>query len=370
MPEIQVDLSSSPAHRYIVRIDSGLLGRLGEIVRDTAPAKSCAVMTDRTVADLYLATALQSLQAAGFTVTPFVFPAGESFKTLATVSNAYDVLISARLERQSPIIALGGGVVGDLTGFVAATLLRGVPFVQVPTTLLAAVDASVGGKVGVDHPLGKNLIGAFHQPRMVLMDVQTLPTLPRVELQCGLAECVKHAIIRDADLFDFIDNNLPAIFSSDPRVLSDLVAWNIRIKATIVMEDPFENGVRAILNLGHSFGHALETVAGYTGLKHGQAVALGTIAATNMAIHRGILDIVSHARIKGLLEKIGLLANPPRIDPSAAMQMMYNDKKIRDGKLRIILPTSIGSAEIIADARPEEILAAMASIVSRNSGGV
>ncbi len=339
------------------------------MVHQAAPAPTCALITDSVVAELYGKQARHSLEQAGFKVTLFVFPAGESSKTTRTVETAYDVLLAACPERRSPVVALGGGVVGDLAGFVAATLLRGVPFVQVPTTLLAAVDASVGGKVGVDHANGKNMIGAFHHPRAVLMDANTLRTLPKIEVQCGLAECVKHAIIRDAGLFDFISANLPAIFDGNSGVLTELVAWNVRIKSAVVMADPFEHGVRAVLNLGHTFGHALETLAGYTGLKHGQAVGLGTLAASTMARNRGILDDTSHKKIEGLLRDIGLLDFRPAVDIAAAMALMRGDKKVRDGRLRLVLPTAIGSAEIISDAQPEEVAAAIEAITSPSSRG-
>ena len=362
MSKIDIQLPALSLSDYSVHVNAGLLERLGEMVHQVAPAPGCALITDSVVAKLYGRQARDSLEQAGFKVTLFVFPAGESSKTTRTVEAAYDVLLPTRPERRSSVVALGGGVVGDLAGFVAATLLRGVPFVQVPTTLLAAVDASVGGKVGVDHAAGKNMIGAFHHPRAVLMDVNTLRTLPKIEVQCGLAECVKHAIIRDAGLFKFIGANLPAIFDGNSHVLAELVAWNVRIKSAIVMADPYEQGVRSLLNLGHTFGHALETLAGYTGLKHGQAVGLGTLAASTMALNRGILDAASHIQIEKLLRDIGLLDIRPTVDIAAAVALMRGDKKVRDGRLRIVLPTSIGSAEIISDAGPDEIATAFESI--------
>ena len=370
MPKINIQLPAPPSCDYLVHVDCGLLGRLGEMVRQVAPAPTCALISDSLVANLYGQQARQSLEQAGFNVTSFVFPAGESSKTTRTVDAAYDALLAARLERRSPVVALGGGVVGDLAGFAAATILRGVPFVQVPTTLLAAVDASAGGKVGVDHARGKNMIGAFHHPRAVLMDVHTLSTLPKIEVQCGLAECVKHAIIRDAGLFDFIRTNLAAIFEGHADVLTELVAWNVRIKAAIVMADPYEQGVRAFLNLGHTFGHALETLAGYTGLKHGQAVGLGIMAASTMAHNRGLLDGPSHAEIEALLRSIGLLDTRPAVDIAAVMGLMRGDKKVRDGQLRLVLPTAIGGVEIISDARTDELQAALQSITSPLTGGV
>ncbi len=282
---VHIQLPAPPAPAYDVLVESGALSNLGTHADTVAPAPSCGLITDTNVAPLYLAAAKTSLQAAGYRVIEHIIPAGEAHKNIQTATTAIDAMLNARIERATPIIALGGGVVGDLAGFVAATVLRGVPFIQVPTTLLAAVDASVGGKVGIDHAAGKNLIGAFHQPRLVLTDIATFRTLPPREVRCGLAECIKHAIIRDADLFAFITAQLPQILAHDPAAMQELVAWNVRIKAAIVQEDPFEHGVRALLNLGHTFGHAIETITNYQ-IQHGECIALGTIAASRLSQNR------------------------------------------------------------------------------------
>ena len=295
-------------------------------------------------------------------------PAGEQHKTFRSVSDAFDTILSHKaggVERATPVIALGGGVVGDLAGIVAAALLRGVPFIQVPTTLLAAVDASVGGKVGVDHATGKNLIGAFHQPKIVLTDIATFATLPPRELRGGLAECIKHAVIRDPALFAFIADNVPKIMACDPETLAHLVAANVAIKAAIVHEDPFEKSVRALLNLGHTFGHALETVLHFTGLIHGEGVALGMIAAGRLACALGGKDAFPAAdltKLITLIDYVGLPTYCVELDVDKALAAMMADKKVRSGKLRFILPTKIGHARIATDVPPEKVRAALDSL--------
>ncbi len=360
MSEILLQLPSTAAIAYSVHVGAGLLSELGPRVKEHAPSPSCALITDDRVATHYLAMARASLESANYRVCSFVFPAGEGNKTMRTVTAAYDTLLSARLERSSPVIALGGGITGDLAGFVSATLLRGVPFIQVPTTLLAAVDASVGGKVGVDHAMGKNLIGAFHQPAGVFTDVTTFKTLPALEMQCGLAECVKHAVIKDAKLLDFIDRHLPAILACDSDMLAELVAWNVKIKAAVVMADPFERGERALLNLGHTFGHALETLGGYANLSHGQAVALGVVAACQLAVQRGEYPRASALAVESLLKRIGLPVRIAIADPAAVFKAMGSDKKIISGRMRLILPSQhIGQARIAADIPKTQIIEAI-----------
>ncbi|HVS71550.1 MAG TPA: 3-dehydroquinate synthase [Phycisphaerae bacterium] len=366
MKTVTVTLPAATAAPYDIRVEAGALARLGEQVRAVAPAPSCAVVTDSIVAPLYLERAKASLAAAGYRVLTHTIPAGEQHKTLATASAALDTFLNARIERATPVIALGGGVVGDLAGLVAATLLRGVPFVQVPTTLLSAVDASVGGKVGVDHPAGKNLIGAFHQPRAVITDIDTFKSLPPRELRCGLAECVKHAIIRDAALFAFIETHVHQLLACDSPSIEELVARNVAIKAAIVMDDPFERGVRALLNLGHTFGHAIENVMGYTGIAHGEAVALGTVAATRLAIERGEFPARDLPRILALLQAIGLSTALPGLDPDRTFTAMGTDKKVAGGKLRLVLPTAIGAAHVVptSDADVPAIRRAIASLAN------
>jgi 3-dehydroquinate synthase len=361
MNTITVAIPSSAPAPYEVRIAAGLLETLGPAVRALAPAPSCAHITATTVAPHYHHAALQSLTAAGYRVIEHVFPAGEENKTVHTAVGALDAILAPKaggVERRSPVIALGGGVVGDLAGFAAATLLRGVPFIQCPTTLLAAVDASVGGKVGVDHPAGKNLIGAFHQPRLVLTDIATFSTLPPREMCGGLAECIKHAVIRDASLFTFISDNLSRIMACDQAALGELVARNVAIKAAIVQEDPYEKSVRALLNLGHTFGHAIETLHNYKGVSHGEAVALGMIAAGRLANARRTFPTEDLRKLHALLRQTGL-PTTISVDPDKAITAMASDKKVQAGRIRLVLPTRIGQAEVVQDADPQEIRTAL-----------
>ena len=359
---IPVNIPAVPASTYDVRIAPNLLAQLGPIVKSLAPAPSCAIISDSNVAPLYLHTAKASLLSAGYRVIHHIIPAGEQHKTVQTAMGAMDTLLNAKVERATPVIALGGGVVGDLAGFVSASVLRGTPFVQVPTTLLSAVDASVGGKVGVDHPAGKNLIGAFHQPRIVLTDIVTFATLPPRELKGGLAECIKHAIIRDASLFSFIADNSARILACDESVLVDLVAQNVAIKAAIVHEDPFEKSVRALLNFGHTFGHAIENVLLYTGVIHGEAVALGMVAAARLALARNEFPADDLKKLVTLLDYVGLPTCCVDLDIDKAFAAMATDKKVREGKLRFILPTRIGHAHIVTDVPADQVRAALASL--------
>jgi 3-dehydroquinate synthase len=368
MHTIPVQIPAVAPHSYEVRIGAGLLDQLGALMRQVAPAPTAGIISDSNVAPHYLARATKSLEAAGFRVISHVIPAGEHYKTLATVSSALDAFLNARVERATPITTLGGGVVGDLGGYVSASLLRGTPFIQVPTTLLSAVDASVGGKVGVDHPAGKNLIGAFHQPRLVLTDIATFQTLPPRELRCGMAECIKHAVIRDADLFAFIRENIGRLLACDLGLLSELVAKNVAIKAAIVHEDPFEKGMRALLNLGHTFGHAIEATSDYAalatggGIAHGEAVALGMVAAGRIAEALGRFPKQDLDAMIALIAAAGLPTRHVALDLEKTYATMFTDKKVRSGKLRFILPTRIGNAEIATDIPEQAVRDALASL--------
>ncbi len=348
-----------PHHRYEVRIGQGLLAHLGTMAREVAPHDKAAVVVDEAVEYTHGLAAARSLKEEKFDTQIAVMPSGEEHKTLGTYRDLMEVLLNARLERSSPVVAVGGGVTGDTAGFVAATYLRGVPFIQCPTTLLAMVDASVGGKVGVDVPQGKNLIGAFHQPHLVLIDIDTLQTLPDIELRCGLAECVKHGVIRDPRRFQWLDEHADAILAKDADTLAELVDWNVRIKAAVVMEDEKESGVRAHLNFGHTFAHAVETVVGYDKIKHGQAVSLGMVAASIFAAKRGMCDAAMVESLIDTLERIGLPTGmrnlPPSVNLTEAMKM---DKKVRGGKVRLVLPRRIGEVVIIDDAGVGELIEA------------
>ncbi|MEX0774462.1 MAG: 3-dehydroquinate synthase [Phycisphaeraceae bacterium] len=363
MPTIALTL---PHHRYDIRIEPGALAHLGDRAKQVVPHGRAALFMDAAVAATHGQAATDSLTKAGYQVVAHQVPSGEVHKTLDTVRRLYDVLLDARLERKSPVIALGGGVVGDTVGFVAATYLRGVPFVQCPTTLLAMVDASVGGKVGVDVPQGKNLIGAFHQPSLVVIDTDTLSTLPPRELRCGLAECVKHGVIRDAALFDWIADHVDDIRRLDGDTLVELVARNVQIKANVVMADEKETGERAHLNFGHTFAHAIETTTGYGAggsYQHGEAVALGMVAATRLAVDIRRCPAAVLGALVELLQKIGLPTRAEQLPATGKlMDAMLSDKKVAGGKVRLVLPDRLGAVSIVNDAPREAIVAAWDSL--------
>jgi len=347
---------------YDVVIEPGALDRLGDYVRAAAAHARCALFSDAAVSRLWGGRACASLEAAGFRVTRAELPPGESHKTLATVQRLYDALLEAQLERRSPVIALGGGVTGDTAGFAAATYLRGVPLVQCPTTLLAMVDSSVGGKVGVNVPQGKNLIGAFHQPVRVVIDPLVLRTLPARELRCGLAECIKHAVIRDPELFEFIARELAALQALEPAALVELIRRNVAIKAAVVMEDETETGVRAHLNFGHTFAHAIEATAGFGAILHGEAVALGMIAACELGAALGHCPADLPARVRELVARAGLPVRAKLPPDSALEAAMAHDKKIAAGRIRFVLPARLGSVQIREGAPAAAVSAAWSTI--------
>lgn len=344
---------------YDIVIEAGSLRRSGAFVRDLAGEKTrkAGLVTTRTVAELYMDRVFDSLAGAGFEVTPVVLPDGEEHKTIAAWESILARFIEARFERSSMIVALGGGVVGDVTGFAAASLYRGVPFVQVPTTIVAQVDSSIGGKVAVNHPLGKNLIGSFYQPRGVFVDTRVLQTLDRREVISGMGEVIKHAVIRDEKFFSFLETNLESImgFKAGDEVMERFIAWNCRIKAEIVADDERESGVRAILNYGHTVGHALETVTGYSRFTHGEAVMLGMVSAGEIARARGLFSGADYNRQTGLLRRAGIHYDIAGIQPRAVFEAMALDKKVSGGTVRFILPSSIGEAGIYADVSGDEI---------------
>ncbi|MCX5660317.1 MAG: 3-dehydroquinate synthase [Planctomycetota bacterium] len=348
-----------PHHRYQILIEPGLLARMGEQVRRVAPHRLAALMFDASVREPHARVAQASLAAAGFQVTPRAVDSAEERKTLETVRDLYAVLVEGRLERTSPVVALGGGVMGDSIGFLASTYLRGVPFIQSPTTLLAMVDASVGGKVGVNLPQGKNLVGSFYQPHLVLIDTDTLMTLPARELRCGLAECVKHGVIRDPDLFAWIEDRLDAITALDSATLVELVRRNVQIKANVVMADEKETGERAHLNFGHTFAHAIEAISGYGVYHHGEAVALGMVAAARLAAKAGRCPAELPVRITRLLDRIGLPTSAPNLPPThSLMEAMKLDKKVAAGKIRLVLPERMGAVSIVGDTPEAAVVAA------------
>ncbi len=348
-----------PHHRYTIHIAPGLLADLGSMARKAAPHDRATLIIDDKITDTHGQAALASLKAASFDPLATTMTASEGHKNLATVQSLYHKLLDEHLERRSPVIALGGGIVGDTGGFVAASYLRGVPFIQCPTTLLAMVDASVGGKVGINMPQGKNLIGAFHQPVLVVIDTDTLNTLPKRDFICGLAECVKHGLIRDPELFDWIDQNINAILAQDSATLVELIERNVRIKAAVVMEDEKEAGVRAHLNFGHTFAHAIEAGTEYGRYLHGEAVSLGMVAAARLAAASGRCDSTVVDRLVALLKKTGLPTQANDLPTNdKLMSIMQSDKKVADGQVRLVLPDQLGKVSIVNDTPAHAIAAA------------
>lgn len=347
--------------RYDALIRRGLLQQAGTSLRPLTPSPRVAIITDSNVAARHLEPLRESLRSAGFESLVAVIPAGESHKELSTLLPVFDTLLAAGLDRATPVITLGGGVVGDMGGFVAATLLRGLPLVHVPTTLLAMVDSSIGGKTGVNHRQGKNLIGAFHQPRAVLIDPDVLQSLPPSELHNGLAECIKHEIIRDAAGFAGLERNIDRALALDMDYLAELIAHNVTIKAKIVEADPLEKGERAHLNFGHTFGHAIERASDYN-LSHGKAVALGMVAASRVAVALRMIDEQTCRRITDLIQRAGLPIAGVSNSVDDVLAAMRVDKKLADGRLRFVLPTRIGSVVLRDDVPAEVVRSAVESL--------
>lgn len=350
-----------PGGSYTISIEPGLLARVGPELRKQSTSAKAGIVTDSHVGELHLQSLENSLKSAGFETISATVPAGEQHKNLPMLLPLYDQFLSAKIERSTPIVALGGGVVGDMTGFLAATILRGVPFVQVPTTLLAMVDASVGGKTGVDHPVGKNLIGAFHQPIAVFVDPATLATLPPRELHGGLAECIKHDLIRDGQAFSRLDSLIDRVLKLEMDALAELVAHNVAIKARVVESDPFERGERAHLNFGHTFGHAIESVSKFS-YSHGQSVALGICAAGYASQKMGYISGDDRRRIVATIARAGLPTTGLQLDPAKVAEAMAFDKKVKDGRIRLVLLEEIGRAIVRDDVPPQIIREAIESL--------
>lgn len=335
-----------PTGSYPIYLAEGALAGAGPRLAELGHQGRCTVVTNEVVGRHHAGSLLKGLRQAGFEPVLLYLPDGEQFKTLDTVANLYRQLIEARLDRRSPILALGGGVLGDTVGFAAATYLRGVPFVQIPTTLLAMVDASVGGKTGVDLPQGKNLVGAFKQPEMVVVDPNVLETLPTVEFRAGLAEVVKHGLIGDPALFAALEQG-----DFEP---SGMLARAIQVKIRVVEEDPFEQGRRAVLNLGHTFGHAFERLANFE-MRHGEAVAIGLVCAARLAVHLGYCPAEVKGRIIALLQKLQLPVEPPAYPFAQVWAAMSTDKKRQGHTLRFILPRAIGDVDIFSGIAEAEV---------------
>ena len=343
---------------YPIDIGSGLLARRELFEAHLGPGR-VAIVTNETVAPLYADRLEATL--SGRPVQRIVLPDGEAHKTLGTLNRIYDALLSANADRRTVLLALGGGVVGDIVGFAAATYQRGIPYIQVPTTLLAQVDSSVGGKTAVNHALGKNMIGAFHQPLAVVADTDTLGTLPERELGAGLAEVLKHAAIRDPRFLDWIEANATALRARAPEALAHAIRRSCEIKAEVVSEDERETGARALLNFGHTFGHAIESGLGYGKWLHGEAVAAGMVLAARLSARLGKIDSREAERLARIVAALGLPVDPPPMPASRWLEFMGRDKKNQGGHITLILLEALGRAAIVKDTRPEDLEAFLAA---------
>ncbi|MEQ9726821.1 3-dehydroquinate synthase [Pseudomonas sp. WHRI 8822A] len=352
MQTLHVDLAE---RSYPIHIGAGLLSR-ADLLTPHIVGRQVAIVTNQTIAPLYLQTLQDTL--ADYRVTPIVLPDGEAFKNWETLQLIFDGLLGARHDRRTTVLALGGGVIGDMAGFAAACYQRGVNFIQLPTTLLSQVDSSVGGKTGINHPLGKNMVGAFYQPQAVLIDTRSLDTLPPRELSAGLAEVIKYGLICDEPFLGWLEENMSALRSLDQAALTEAIERSCAAKARVVGADEKETGVRATLNLGHTFGHAIETQMGYGVWLHGEAVAAGTVMALEMSYRLGWINADERDRGIRLFQAAGLPVVPPReMTPAQFLEHMAVDKKVLDGQLRLVLLRSLGEAVVTSDY-PAEILSA------------
>jgi 3-dehydroquinate synthase len=345
MQTLQVELGN---RSYPIHIGQNLLSQ-AELMLPFLKRKQVAIVTNTTVAPLYLKKLADPLRAAGVSVIEIILPDGEAYKNTETLNLIYDALLKNRCERSTTLIALGGGVIGDMTGYAAATYLRGVPFIQIPTTLLSQVDSSVGGKTGINHPLGKNMIGAFYQPQLVLADIDTLTTLPARELSAGVAEVIKYGLIRDEKFFDWLETNISKLMALDIEITSEAVYRSCLNKAQVVAADEHETGERATLNLGHTFGHAVENAMGYGVWLHGEAVAAGTMLAADLSQRLGWLSASEVERIANIFKAAQLPIQAPNLGVEKYMDLMSLDKKVIDGKIRLVLQKGIGKSVVTSD---------------------
>jgi 3-dehydroquinate synthase len=359
MQKIRVELGK---RSYNIIIDSNCLGGLGGVLERFAFGRRIAIISNPTVFGLYGSVVSGSLRTAGFEPVEIIIPDGEEYKNMESVGKIYEVLLQTRLDRKSALIALGGGVVGDITGFAASTYMRGIDFVQVPTTLLAQVDSSVGGKTGVNHALGKNMIGTFWQPRLVWGDIGTLSTLPRREFLAGLAEVIKYGVIWDADLFNYLATNREKILDLDGPSLTHIVGRSCQIKSEVVSRDERESGLRAVLNYGHTVGHAVETITGYKSFLHGEAVAIGMYLEARLSATLGIIGGEEVEKIRSLAEAYGLpFGLPAGTDLNLLFSTMQLDKKTVAGEMKFVLPQRIGSVTMRTGISSGEIRKALES---------
>lgn len=350
----QVDVKLGAKRSYPVIIESGILNNLGSILKAMPLGKRIAIVSTPQVADLYLKKLQQTLTASNFQTLQIIVPEGESHKKLATVADVLDQLVANKFERKDTVIALGGGVIGDMAGFAAAIYLRGINIIHCPTTLLSQSDSAIGGKTGVNHPTGKNLIGAFYQPKATIVDTSTLATLPQKEIACGLAEIVKYGIIRNKALFWFIERNVKQIYTGSDYLINENIwqylVWRSCVnKAYVVSKDEKESGLREILNFGHTIGHAIEAVFNYKLYTHGESVVFGMIAATRIAEQLEMIDHKTSNRILSLFKKLGFADKIQPVDPQLIITRLSADKKVKDGKIRFVLPTAIGQVVVRDD---------------------
>lgn len=354
---VRVDLGE---RAYEIRIGAGQTARLGQFVAGLGRLTHALVVTDSNVEHPHATTAAESLRRAGARVDMAVLPPGEATKSVASAERLWQKLLDVRADRKTLLVAVGGGVTGDLAGFVAATFARGLRFVQVPTTLLAHVDSSVGGKVGVNLPGAKNMVGAFWQPAGVLIDTDTLKTLPEREYRAGLAEVVKYGVILDADFFELLERSVDAIRRREPETMAQIIGRCCRLKADVVEQDEREEtGLRAVLNYGHTFCHAIEAATGYGAYLHGEAVAIGMDCAARLACRLGRIDRSLVLRQRSLLEQLGLSWKLPSTDPSELVELMGNDKKVEHGRLRFVLPNRLGEVQLVGDVEPAHVFAVL-----------
>ncbi|TFW70193.1 3-dehydroquinate synthase [Methylotenera oryzisoli] len=351
MQTLKVELAN---RSYPIYIGRSLISN-ADLILPHLKRKHVAIVTNTTVAPLYLETLSNALQSAGVKVIPIILPDGEAYKNSETLNLIYDALLQNRCERSTTLIALGGGVIGDLTGYAAATYLRGVPFIQIPTTLLSQVDSSVGGKTGINHPLGKNMIGAFYQPQLVLADIDTLQTLPAREFSAGMAEVIKYGLIRDAEFFDWLEVHIEQLMALDEQAITEAIYRSCKNKADVVARDEHETGERALLNLGHTFGHAIENAMGYGVWLHGEAVGAGTMMAADLSQRMGWLTDTEVVRIRQLLTAAKLPLDAPKLGAEKYLNLMQLDKKVADGKIRLVLQQAIGKSVITSDYDAEKL---------------
>lgn len=357
MKKLRIDLAD---RSYDILIGRNLLPRVGEYLPNQKRIRRALVVTNPVVNKLFGKTLSEGLQSTGLEIECVEIPEGETHKTLQDAQTVYDHLIENQYDRNTLLVALGGGVIGDMTGFIAATFLRGVPYIQVPTTLLSQVDSSVGGKTAVNHPKGKNLIGAFYQPQLVMIDLDSLRSLPPDEFRAGIAEIIKYGIIEDPKLFDFLEKNSKKILEQDTECLAAIIETSCAIKAKVVERDERESNYRMILNFGHTIGHAVEALTDYSQFKHGEAIAVGMVYAAKLSCQLGQCSQEVVQKIESLVEQYGLPSRLPKFSADEYIQTMYRDKKAHDKNIRFILVNDIGTVEIVdrvAEADIQKVLA-------------